>query len=368
MINLYRRKTQQQLGAATLLVATILLVSITLVVLFAGNYSIAQQKISSNTARNLQAFEAAEAGLEYGINYLKQNSATVLATKVSGFVQPYSDSNTTNVTLANGSKYSITYSNPIANNYNLITVTSVGTNDDGTATRTISQRVRFGSILYKTPTSPAIAKGQVTISGSSNITNTTGSNTITSGSTASLSGSSSTLAQGGVTSTSGHINSDIQQNNSTLASQSSADMFASYFGASMATVKSNANYVFTNLSNYSSSLNGITGATIWIDQTSGDARLSGTSVIGSPTAPVLIIVNGNMDMSGSTTIYGIVIVLGTTTTDITGSTNITGGILSTDALRLAGTSNLNYSTSVVNTIQQTLGTYYAKVPGTWRDY
>jgi Tfp pilus assembly protein PilX len=360
---------KRQYGAATLLITTLLLVSITMIVIFAANYSMMQQKISGNNNRNQQAFEAAEAGLEYGINYLQQNSATILATRVSGFVQPYSDSNTSNVTLANGSKYTIVYTNPIANNYNLIQIASTGTSDDGTATRTVTQQVKYGSLLYTTPQNSLVSLAGVTLKGSSQINNTFTNATIKSGAAVSFAGSAQTTISTGVGSNSSHTGSDVQQNVAALASTSTADLFSSYFGLSMTTVKSNSAYVFSNLGNYSSSLNGLTGTSIWLDQPSGSATINGSTVIGSATNPVLLIVNGSLNIAGSAVIYGFVYVIGgqTTDIDITGSATINGALVTDGNLDLKGSTTVNYNPNILNTLQQNVMPYYAKVPGTWRD-
>ena len=92
-------------GAATLIVSTTLLVVSTLIIIFAANYGMMQDKATGNTLRFNQAYQAAEAGLEFGINYLKHNSATILANPVGGFVPAYSDANITNSALPDGSRY-----------------------------------------------------------------------------------------------------------------------------------------------------------------------------------------------------------------------------------------------------------------------
>src|SRR3990167_4614051 len=137
-----------QSGATTLIMTLVLLMLSTLIILFAAQYGRLQDKAISNINRSHQAFEAAQAGLEYGVNYLNKFSTAILANPVSGYIPAYSDSNTNNVALANNSRYTITYSNPVAFNYKLIKISSTGTSDDGTSTRTVSQLVKFGSMLF----------------------------------------------------------------------------------------------------------------------------------------------------------------------------------------------------------------------------
>jgi Tfp pilus assembly protein PilX len=91
-------------GAATLIMTVILLVSATLIVLYAGQHSLLQQKSVSNQNNHNQSFEAAEAGLEFGMAYLNQNAATVMASPSGGYISyGASDTNVTNVSLSNGS-------------------------------------------------------------------------------------------------------------------------------------------------------------------------------------------------------------------------------------------------------------------------
>src|SRR3990167_3684003 len=191
IMKLFKKIGLHQKGAAILIFAIVLVTLSTLIIMFAGNYGVMQSKSITNISRNYQASEAAQAGLEFGINYLNQNNTTILANPVSGYIPAYSDSNTTNVVLANNAGYSIVYSNPIANDYTLIKITSTGTSDDGTATHTSSLLVKFGSLMLNSPLAPLIAKGTVDLSGNSQIINTYTSTTVSSGSTVTLSGSSS---------------------------------------------------------------------------------------------------------------------------------------------------------------------------------
>ncbi len=67
----------------------------TVVTLFSAKFGVMQQKITGNQYRAQQAFEAAEAGLEYGLNYLDKNSATVIIDSNSdGYIDNYTSTNT----------------------------------------------------------------------------------------------------------------------------------------------------------------------------------------------------------------------------------------------------------------------------------
>ncbi len=359
-------------GAATLLFTVTMLVLSTMVILFATNFAVMQYKTAANLNRNTQAYEAAEAGLEFGITYLQQNSATILASPSGGYILPYSNASTTNVVLANNSKFSISYTNPVANNYTLIKITSTGTSDDGSSTRVVSQLVGFGSILANIPSTPLTTKGDVTMGGNATIRNTNSNTTVQSAGQVDISGSAKTVLSSGTSSTAAQIKSDVQQSVSSLQSISTSDFFATYFGVPAATVKNNMEHYYSNSSdkNYSSSLSGMSGTSIWIDQTGGTATINGITVIGSSTNPVVMVVNGDLSMRGIVVIYGFVYVVGdSSSTDILGSVTINGALVTQSDLKLTGNVTVNYdATALGNVKNQTALTYYAKVPGSWKDF
>lgn len=363
----------RQAGAAALITAVILLVTSTLLIIFAAKFGIMQEKMAANMQRQNQAFEAAEAGLEFGINYLKTNESTILANPTNGFITAYSDNNTTNVALANGSHFSVVFTNPVANNYNLIQITSTGSSNDGSSTHVVSQQVQMGSTLLSPSNTPVITQGQAALSGSASITNTEYPSTLVSGNIASLSGSSKTILSSGTSSTPESISSDIQMNNAIISNMSANDFFATYFGNNTTIIQGNIANVYTNSTstNYSSTLNGMTGTSIWINQTSGTtATINGNTTIGSASNPVLLIVNGSLSLSGNVTIYGYVFVMGgNDLTTATGNISIIGGLATTGNMSMTGSVSVTYSSSTLRNLQNLPGMrYYAKVPGTWRDF
>lgn len=368
MTNSYHNKIRIQRGAAMLVITVALLIATTMIILFAANQSSTLQKITSNQYRNATGFQAAEAGLEYAINYLQKNSATILANPVSGFIAPFSNASTTNVTLPNNSKYSFVYTNPIANNYNVIQITSTGSSDDNTSTRVVSQTVAFGSLLSTSPNKPITSKGAVSLGGNATVSNPEGPNAITSAAGVAFSGSSTTVTTLGT----GNAGS-TQQNNSSLQSMTDNDFFVSYFGNTSAVIKSKVGHYYNNTSNtnYSSTLSGMTGTSIWIDQSSGStATINGTTTIGSAAQPVMMVVNGNLSLSGNVVIYGFVYIIGTTGINtLTGNTQIIGGMVTSNTLNMTGSISITYNSTVLNTLRnQSSMSYYAKVPGSWKDF
>ena len=120
MINIYhkmplKKNLQRQQGAATLIITVILILSSLLIIIFAASNSLLQQKAVANEYMADEAYMAAEAGLEFGVVYLNTNNAAILATVTAGVLNYGStDTNLTNVQLANGSKFSVVMTNPTA--------------------------------------------------------------------------------------------------------------------------------------------------------------------------------------------------------------------------------------------------------------
>lgn len=357
-------------GAVTLIFTVILLVLSTMIILFAANFGQMQSKVTANLHRNRQAFAAAEAGMEFGINYLLQNRATVTASASSGSIN-YSDSSMTNVTLANNSKFTVVFTNPTVNDYDLMLITSTGSSDDSSSTRVVKQLVKFGSLFKSVPSNPITGLKDIDLSGNSTIINLESNITLVSGGHVDLSGSSYTVLSSGVSSTPSHTGSDIKEEANGIHDQSQSDFFSNYFGVSEDTVKSNVTTYYSNSSttNYSSTLNGLTGVTIWIDQSGGEAVLNGNVTIGSPDNPVMLFVDGSLKLSGNLTFYGLIYSTKTSTQDISGNIVLNGAFISAGKLNIKGNSQINYSSSILQGVQSQpyLG-YFAKIPGSWSDF
>jgi len=368
MTNILKKKHS---GVAILLLTTTLLLISTLLTLFTTQYSSIQQKISAGLYQNQQAFEAATAGLETAIPYFQSNYSAITTTQSGGFLTPYVNSSTQNVALANGSTYTFVYSNPTANNYQLITITSTGKSADATSTRTVTQQIQAYTSGTPPPTISLTTKGNVSMSNSSSLNNTSTNSNLKAGGSIDFDNSSHTTISSGVGSNSSGIGSDVQQNNASIAAMSTNSFFQSIFGVDQSTVQSKANFTYTNSSNTSyNSLAGVTNSIIWINQTSGTAALSGTLTIGSATQPVILIVNGNLKISNSVTIYGLVFIMNSTQDTILRNTaTVNGAMASTNNITFTNNTALNYNSTVLNALPASgSAPSYSKVPNSWRDF
>src|SRR3990167_10244093 len=111
-------------GAATLLMSLILVMVVTLLMVFAANYGTLMSRSTANLLRGAQAYEAAQAGLEFGVAYLINNKTTITASAISGSINYGAAIGSLNVTLANNSSFAVRYTNPTPFNVSLIQITS----------------------------------------------------------------------------------------------------------------------------------------------------------------------------------------------------------------------------------------------------
>lgn len=357
-----------QAGAATLLLSVLLTAIITLIVLAASNYTWFAQKIGSNQYRESQAYAAAMAGLEYGMKYFDDNHETITASTTDGFINTFTN-DYTSTTLPNGARYEITFTNPIAYNYDLILVSSRGVSDDSSSARVVSQLIQSAAYLATLPQVSVISKGEIGLKNNTEFTNTQTNENILAGGSVNIENSATTVTSLGITSSAASTGADVDQNNSTLANTSNNELFATYFGVTPDLFKGNANTTLTRSSDtdYSTLLDGKTGEIIWIEQTNGDASINGNVDIGSAGSPVILVVNGDLSTVSNAKIYGVVVVLGSATTEFVGSSKVYGALITASGVIFKNDGEMEYSSTILNALQGEM-TYFAKVPGSWKDF
>ncbi len=76
---------RRQEGMATLLIALIIMISVTLVVIFTAQTAVLEQRMSGNEVRMKQTNVAAQAGLERAMAYMQQNSVPTVLSEDQGF-------------------------------------------------------------------------------------------------------------------------------------------------------------------------------------------------------------------------------------------------------------------------------------------
>jgi hypothetical protein len=204
-----------------------------------------------------------------------------------------------------------------------------------------------GAGVYETP---FIVGSGVTLVGGASVTNSSvtkssanfpGSTIVAGGSVIFLGSASTEVSNGsgGLTVSSSvlGLGVDVALNDSNI---SSATMWNDFFTQSAATVQANANQSYN-----SGNINGATGQTIWMNSYT---TLLGSTTIGSPTSPVILIVNGNLSvLLGSLTVYGLLYITGSITS-LVGSITVNGALAIQGGLGSIGNITVNYNPSILN--------------------
>lgn len=366
----------------------IVLVSVTLLAFISADSVIIHQRTVSAAHHIQQAFNAAEAGLNYGILYLDKNRDTV------------TDNQTITGSLSDGSNYSVKF--VFKPSKDQIQMESTGNSSDGTVQRNIKEIVKYVSSFTATvPPQPLTVRGSVELGGTTRVQNYESNITVLAGGVVDISGNAATFLEGGVlSSNNASTGPDISAGDSTLSAMDNEQLALTYLGDSVANIQSAATVVYTNSANYnySTELNGVTGQTISINQLGGEASIQGQQLeIGSSTNPVTIVVDGNLKIAGShatdgvvingnvivtgraelrgnVVVNGLVMVLGTSGLEMSGTAFVNGSVISggntTTELELEGASQVNYDSAILQTTLSklpTAGGTYNRIAGSWID-
>lgn len=238
---------------------------------------------------------------------------------------------------------------------------------DGTAT--VRQVLKLMNGLATIPASAITAKGNVDF-GSNAITATNtdpGTNGVTINAGGTISGfiNESTInTLPGTPPTASLIPSDTS-----LSSMSDDQMFLSYFGVTKDAFKNSTSTTIISCNGVCNDtlMNAINeGARqIWVE---GNMTLNQNAVYGSVASPIMLVVNGNIELRGTMSLYGL-LYCQDSTWDNTGGGDATvyGAVISEGNFKATGTPNPTYDPNVLRNLRDTTGAY-AKVPGGWRDF
>lgn len=155
----------------------------------------------------------------------------------------------------------------------------------------------------------------------------------------------------------GNIQADISQNNPQAIS---SNLWNNFFNQSKATVQAGANQTYN-----SSNIYGASGTTIWTNDLNFN-NTTGSGTIGTTTSPVVLIVNGNVNTSGTitVTINGLLYVTGSVAFNAS-TTNMNGLFALEGAFNANGTTNIYYNPGILTgsgAINTNATTVYSKVP------
>lgn len=344
---------ERQRGAATLLIAVFVLLIMTVMVVFVANTAITEQRMSANEQRAIEATAGAQAGLERALQQLENpNTLPTALFEENHERTPGSESFLTYrtryfrpdiVTLPECptdpdlAPFADTSVDAPSNTRRLL-IYSCGYSEDLSARSVALVEVRAGPSLGSPPNAPLVSRGSVDTFGRARVFNLFDNITIWSGATLTVTGNpgntfvrnpefnpsptrdadlENTPAQCNrqqannpnaeyiCLTDKGTTGPDVIQGDPALSSLTNDEFFQSFMGATRHEYRDNVATIRTQTT---AGLSGIGGQVIWVDGQGGDIDLSGT--IGSRDNPVVLVLDGNLDVSGDVTVYGVVYVTG----------------------------------------------------------
>jgi hypothetical protein len=402
MIKNFKNK---QTGVATLLVAIVLLFSITLVTLFTAKVVMQDTKLEANAYRAAQAFSAANYGLDFAINYFDQGGFDRLDETVSPAIAGNDDVVdslvTAPLTLTHGSGGQVTTAQVqfVTNadrcggtpSWQNGLVTATGFSDDGVATRTMGQCVGPLSILNGDgPEMPLISRTRISTTGNANIINRYTNTNIWSADDVVITGAGMATyirAPSVAPSSAGFDYLDVDEAVDTqlvsnrnlgngadiISGDPSLKLGAGFFENFFASDQRTILQALAAVSSHSYDDIGDAVGESGLIYAVGDQLLTG-GTIGSPTSPAIIIVDGDFDFGGNAIIYGLVYVVGKM--DVAGTPSVVGssivenegGSTTNSGFEGNGTLNLVYWQNFLNDDGQPLPGLTSVIEGSWRDW
>jgi len=392
----------KQKGAATIAMAIILLILISVAVFTVNGSIVRETKVINSGMRSQHAFEAAEAGLAAAADYFKddwdrdndENIDAVYDTDGDGIGD-------TNSAVVGTGRVEITTEDVSSGILKMIRVTSQGFSDDSTATRTVSQIVTKPDPTPNLPDNPLTARISIDVDGSATVRNPEGNTNIWSGGEADIFSNNSVATQIADPQDPDYPNcmetpltcdtipssnqlsagSDILAKDARLLNSSEDDLFLYYFGLPKSVYRDYAVTLDTTGATANSDTQYATEQIIWID---GDVNLENTTTIGcsvnvtagspcpdSPLRTSILIIDGNATISGAT-IFGMVYVTGNAyiadSTDIHGALVVGNNLIvqETSTTGTSGSLDLVYNSDVLRSARRSGN--MLPIAGSWKDF
>ena len=410
-----------QRGVATLAVALLLLFLVTIVTLYTANTSVMEQKVSANQYRADQAFSAANAALDYGIarlDYDWPEEDTPLSSPPVSIEYAFSD--------PRDADWVIRF---LDDDGNLMPplIEGTGYSDDASAMRTMSVRLSTFDSKGEGVAVPLVSHNDIQVGGTFTVKNLFGDDNIWSGKGTGIKndGSSSLdsrvrnrstvstpqavhgIASENICDDDNYVTAstkavgesgDIVDEDINLAKLSEDQFWTIFFTEDRNHTRENA------LANKHPDLPGgqfwdginqnNTGDVPWTDLrglawVEGTPKIVGNTQIGTPDAPVILIVDGHLELGGGATIYGLLYVTG----DLGfggGGTTVNGAVIvegnptlpsatESDAYDSIGDSGYDQSVGLTGTNEicfrpdllakaEEVAPNIGVIPGTWKDW
>ena len=419
------RPLHSQRGAATLVVTILLLFAMTLIAAYANRNLVFEQRTSANQVRSTQAFEAAEAGLEWALAMLNQRrrlgadclpsgdenarsfrERSLRYSAVDGLHMPITwddggkatalraacvrtaqgwtcscpSAGPTSLAEPDGSSAHPAFSVELGAGprAGMVRVSATGCTrlgppcgngerKSGDANMQVQALVALVPGLSTPPLAPLTVKDAVNVAGLLGLHSAdaaAGGIVLHAGGSVAMPNARITTAPGGSTSTA-WVDSDT-----TLAAASTARFFTSFFGLDKSTwrdLPAVARFACESSCGaaLAAAIDGGTQPLIWID---GDLQVEGPLVLGSRERPVMLVASGAVRLSGGVTVHGVVHGASVAWNDTgAGGAIVRGAAMSESSFGGNGSPDLVYDPVVLAALKGNTGTF-ARVPGSWKDF
>ncbi|MGL1835085.1 PilX N-terminal domain-containing pilus assembly protein [Rhodocyclaceae bacterium SMB388] len=379
-------------GAATLLIALILLAAMTLGSVVAQRSLVADQTVAGNYLRSSQARMAAEAGLELTAARLRTRSGrAALLLQDDGIhtgpvdtVQTHSndalsaiDAESTGFKSAAIALQDVT---PDGMRFSMLRVDARGcwreALDGAPAcepcsascpnTARTSEVLAFAPALLAPPVAALTLRGQADLNHSGvRIANT---DTALAGLTVHAGGAVINRADHHLMTLPGTPPAaSLAENDAALSATPATAFFYGFFGTQKQHYRLVADERLECAGHCSATLAGHGGAIVWVDIDAGRYTLQ-DATLGSPSDPVILVVDGALEIRGATTIHGLVYA-GSLDWHATPADDsvIVGAAIVEDDFSADGVPRLIHDAAILQALSAQYGSF-VRVPGTWRDF
>lgn len=342
-------------GAATLLLVALLLMSAALLVFYAARVGMTEQRLIANDVLAHEAGAAAQAGLEHAFDMLTGLDATTLPFDGEGrFVL---DGPT--AALDNGARYSTRVHNHglTPGDATLLHIESLGAASDGIGVRTIRQLARHDPWLAHPPPVPLITRGDAVLAADAVLRNPDGPAAWSGGGLTAPVSALIEFAASAACPADGICAGDGR-----LAAMSDNAFLANFFGRPAVSLRARA-LRLTCTACAADVLATSDGQPSWIDSSDDTVVVAGGAA-GTPESPVILIIDGDLEIAADASVHGLVYVRGDWRPGA-GALAVSGAVIVAGAVR-EPRFVLDYDAVVLERL--TTRGPYARVAGSWIDF
>lgn len=358
---------------SVLTTSMILLFAITMVTVMSAKLSVTDLRLSGNEIKSVQAIHSADAGLEDMLSRLADaTQRVIMLADVNADSQP---DGAINGILGNVEQsYAVTLVAQTPGNFTRIWVNAVGCADTCSGTcssscpyhKAVSQLVVVNPVVNAPPNAPLVARGSVAIPSSPDVINNIGPEVVRSGGGYTDNSATTLISNGVDVSALAPAPPFVVSNDTILLAMTTDAYFESFFSASKTVVQASAQTLTCGGLCLKADLHTALASNnvVWVND---DVTLL-NDTFGSAANPVIIIVNGNLEIRGGATVYGLVYVTALTwDANGAGNANINGTAIAEGNFATNGNITITYDPTVMNNLNNIV-TGVGKVSGTWSDF